>query len=146
LKQSGEYLRVRVDFVWCPSNPDINKTIQFCSSSENGVCEAAVSQCQLLNPQPLPTNPVTCYGGAICSSWAWNLSSFTSDWVFVSGNDSSQNPAGNFVSPGIKFVSLTVTDSTPPAQGGPFACTNSYSVPVGATLPLPTWKEIPPTF
>ena len=129
-----------VDFRWCPSSPKTGKTIQFCSSSEAGVCEAAVAQCQLSPPQPLPENPVTCYGGASCSSWSWNLSGFT-DWTFeTSSDDTSQNPAGQFAIPGGKSVSLTVTDSSG------FSCSKSHTVPVEITLPLPEWKEIPPTF
>jgi len=129
-----------VDFIWCPSSPKTGKTIQFCSSSEAGVCEAAVAQCQLSPPQPLPENPVTCYGGASCSSWSWNLSGFT-DWTFETGSDdTSQNPAGQFAIPGGKSVSLTVTDSSG------FSCSKSHTVSVEIALPLPEWKEIPPTF
>jgi hypothetical protein len=133
-----------VEFIWCPSEPHTSDTIQFCSNSETGVCETTVTTCQLTPPQPSPADPVACYGGTSCS-WSWNLSS-VADWTYTSGSDTSENPAGKFASSGWKSVSLTVTDSTPPAQGGPFVCTKSHLVPVEVALPIPSWKEIPPFF
>ena len=86
----------------------------------------------------MPEDPVTCYGGTSCS-WLWNLSSF-SDWTFDTGDDTSENPSGSFADRGRKDVSLTVTDSDN------FSCTLSHTVPVEIELPLPVWKEVPPTF
>jgi len=105
-----------IDFHWVPLHPDANQSVNFYDDS-------------------------VVYGGASKSSWFW---------VFPSATPSSstlQNPTGiQFQSAGPKSVSLTVEDSDGAATADPndFKCTDSKIVQ--ANLPLPKWKEIPPTF
>ena len=120
-----------VDFRWCPYSPIVDEPIQFCSIAGPGVC-ATVSECQSLPPQPLPADPTACYVAA-CNSWAW-------DFGDGSPISNDQNPTHSYGNAGSYGVTLRVTDSDT------FYCTTSQSVHVGIALPLPEWKEIPPTF
>lgn len=70
------------------------------------------------------------YGGARVTFWYW---------TFQDGDPSTsnlQNPQVKFLSPGVKTVTLRVTDS----DG--YSCTGQKRV--NAQYPLPFWKEIHP--
>ena len=71
-----------------------------------------------------------CYD-SICTSWYWE---FQDGIPQVS---TKQNPTTTFASIGQKEVKLRVTDSSG------LSCEDSKTVLI--SLPLPFWKEVPPT-
>ena len=139
-----------IDFSLDPQSPSADELVQFCSIIEkvcigganNGLACALDSDCPDGSCVTIcPTDLTLCYDSAgnttPCANWSW---SFPTDWQFETGySSSSQNPLGKFTSAGLgKSVELKVTDS----DG--LSCTDSRFV--GATLPLPEWKEVPPAF
>jgi len=84
-----------------------------------------------------------CTGDSACllpgeaNSWYWEFFGATL------GTSAHKNLTNQFVASGQRKVTLQVCDSTP-APEGPYCCTKTRYVPV--ELPLPKWKEIPPTF
>ena len=108
------------DFTWCPEEPDVGETIQFCSVFGGACNPAAESACNLAG------DLTTCAVG--CSSWAWDFGD--------GGTSGLQNPTYSYFGPGTYVVRLTVTD----ADG--HSCFRALFVPI--STPLPIWKEIPP--
>jgi hypothetical protein len=132
-----------VNFSWCPTYPAVYQSTQFCSVTEAGVCDAATCA--------PPTDETECYDAAgnvvNCANWSWVFTHATSPLdstppAEISGSTFEyRNPREiKFQSSGSKNVTLTVTDSAPTS----YQCTKTLPVNVG--LPLPQWKEIPPTF
>lgn len=106
------------DFTFTPSNPQINKNITFTDASE-------------------------AFGGSLI---------IQRDWDFCDGLGSC--PAGGktasgtpvikkYTSAQIYNVKLTVADSTPAAQGGPYICSTIKQVNAGAAV-NPSWQEVIP--
>ena len=116
------------DFIWCPLEPDINETIQFCSVFEAGVCDqAAEPSCSDMTGSA--DNLTTCAAG--CNLWEWDFDNDGTPEI-----TSTDNPTYSYSSSGDYRVRLTVTD----ADG--HSCFKLHDV--SADIPLPIWKEIPP--
>lgn len=111
------------DFVQCPSTPEIEQTVQFCSVYQANVCELGFCSDMTLG------NDLTVCNGAACSVWDW-------DFGDGSGTSNEQNPVYFYPNSGTYTVSLTVTD----VNGN--ACPRTHDLKI--RLPLPEWREIAP--
>jgi hypothetical protein len=124
------------DFKWCPDNPNVNDTIQFCSITETGVCEST-GACPPSAPFTLPSPETTCYNST-CNRWQWD---FESDAIIdcdTNTNPACKNPTHSYSTQNYYYVTLTVTDSSG------YSCSMKRRIFVGVPLSLPQWKEIPP--
>ncbi|MBZ9577654.1 PKD domain-containing protein [Patescibacteria group bacterium] len=116
------------DFIWCPLEPDINETIQFCSVFGAGVCDqAAEPPCSDMASSA--DNLTTCAAG--CNLWEWDFDNDGTPEI-----TSTNNPTYSYSSSGDYRVRLTVTDA------GGHSCFKQHDL--SADIPLPIWKEIPP--
>jgi len=116
------------DFIWCPLEPDIDETIQFCSVFKAGVCDqAAEPSCSDMTGSA--DDLTTCVAG--CNIWEWDFDNDGTPEI-----TSTDNPTYSYSSSGDYRVRLTVTDT----DGR--SCFKQHDV--SADIPLPIWKEIPP--
>jgi len=124
-----------VDFNHCPEKPTASGIIQFCSISDAGGCDGTT--CAPPSPQ------TTCYDDADITNdlWQWDFRAETEEEEPGSKISNNPNPTYSYSNKGTYQVQLRVTDSTGYSCPSP-----TYSVYVEVELPLPQWKEIPPTF